>query len=63
MIRCNTLILEVALLGDFFCGEMWGMGCFTRRTWRHALLGVALSGHAYASLRRTRMVGVLTPLG
>ena len=26
MIRCNTLIIEVALLGDFFCGWMWGHG-------------------------------------
>ena len=51
MIRCNTLIIEVALLGDFFCGWMWG----------HGLLHSAYlaARPAWVGAIRARMVGVL----
>ena len=51
MIRCNTLIIEVALLGDFFCGWMWG----------HGLLHSAYlaARPAWLGAVRARMVGVL----
>ena len=37
--------------------------CFTRRTYRHALLMGTLSRHAYASLRRTGLLKIGVPVG